>query len=69
MLNEVKHLAFAREILRCAQNDIIHHLTCDRPVVVGWGLLPHQTSRSTLLEWFSLRKELTAGSKRSIVTA
>jgi hypothetical protein len=30
MLNEVKHLAIAREILRCAQNDIVHHLTCDR---------------------------------------
>jgi tetratricopeptide (TPR) repeat protein len=30
MLNKVKHLAFAREILRCAQNDIIHHLTRDR---------------------------------------
>jgi hypothetical protein len=30
MLNEVKHLAIAREILRCAQNDIVHHLTCDK---------------------------------------
>jgi len=39
MLNEVKHLVIAREILRCAQNDIVHHLTCDR-AVVGWGL-PH----------------------------
>ena len=29
MLNEVKHLAIAREILRCAQNDIVHHLICD----------------------------------------
>jgi hypothetical protein len=29
MLNEVKHLAIAWEILRCAQNDIVHHLTCD----------------------------------------
>jgi hypothetical protein len=41
MLNEVKHLAIAREILRsfdfaqdrCAKNDIVHHLTCDRAVV------------------------------------
>jgi hypothetical protein len=43
MLNEVKHLAIAREILPlrlrsglkaiCAQNDIVHHLTCDRVVV------------------------------------
>jgi hypothetical protein len=32
MLNEVKHLAIAREILRCAQNDIVHHLTCDTAV-------------------------------------
>jgi hypothetical protein len=40
MLNEVKHLAIAREILRCDQtcprakrrNDIVHHLTCDRVV-------------------------------------
>jgi len=38
MLNEVKHLAIEREILRCAQtcprakrrNDTIHHLRCDR---------------------------------------
>jgi site-specific recombinase XerC len=34
MLNEVKHLAIAREILRCAQNDIVHHLTCDKAIVV-----------------------------------
>jgi len=34
MLNEVKHLAIAREILRCAQNDIVHHLTCDRILLV-----------------------------------
>jgi hypothetical protein len=34
MLNKVKHLAIAREILRCAQNDIVHHLTCDRALVV-----------------------------------
>jgi hypothetical protein len=38
MLNEVKHLAIIWEILRsfdlaqdrCAQNDIVHHLTCDK---------------------------------------
>jgi hypothetical protein len=30
MLNEVKHLAITREILRYAQNDIVHHLTCDK---------------------------------------
>jgi hypothetical protein len=30
MLNKVKHLANGREILRCAQNDTVHHLTCDR---------------------------------------
>ena len=30
MLNEVKHLAIEREILRCAQNDIVHYLTCNR---------------------------------------
>jgi ferredoxin len=30
MLNEVKHLVIAREILRCAQNDIVHHFTCDK---------------------------------------
>jgi len=30
MLNEVKHPAIARQILRCAQNDIIHHLTYDK---------------------------------------
>jgi hypothetical protein len=30
MLNEVKYLAIAREILRCAQNDIVHHLTYDK---------------------------------------
>jgi hypothetical protein len=30
MLNEVKHLAIEREILRCAQNDTVHHLTCDK---------------------------------------
>jgi hypothetical protein len=34
MLNEVKHLAIAREILRCAQNDIIHRLTFDRILFV-----------------------------------
>jgi hypothetical protein len=44
MLNEVKHLAIAREILPLrlrsglkaifAQNDIVHHLTCDRAVVM-----------------------------------
>jgi hypothetical protein len=41
MLNEVKHLAIAREILRGvyprakrrAQNDIVHHLTCDKALV------------------------------------
>jgi hypothetical protein len=41
MLNEVKHLAIAGEILRGvyprakrrAQNDIVHHLTCDKTVV------------------------------------
>ena len=33
MLNEVKHLAIEREILRCAQNDTIHHLRRDRAVV------------------------------------
>jgi len=32
MLNEVKHLAIAREILRCAQNDTVHHLICDELV-------------------------------------
>ena len=36
MLNEVKHLAIAREILRCAQNDIVHHLTCDKAVVLSF---------------------------------
>jgi len=41
---EVKHLAIAREILRCAQNDIIHHLICDRvrahnPFALGSFLL------------------------------
>jgi hypothetical protein len=30
MLNEVKHLAIAREILRCAQNDIVNRLICDK---------------------------------------
>jgi len=30
MLNEVKHLGIAREILRYVQNDIVRHLTCDR---------------------------------------
>jgi hypothetical protein len=30
MLNEVKHLAIEVEILRCAQNDTIHHLRCNR---------------------------------------
>jgi hypothetical protein len=50
MLNEpvlsevegVKHLAIAREILRGvyprakrrAQNDIVHHLTCDKALIV-----------------------------------
>jgi hypothetical protein len=34
MLNEVKHLAIVWEILRCAQNDIVHHLTCDRALVL-----------------------------------
>ncbi len=46
MLNEpvlsevegVKHLAIAREILRCAQNDIVHHLTCDKTIVSLKGL-------------------------------
>jgi hypothetical protein len=46
MLNEpvlsevegVKHLANAREILRCAQNDIVHHLTCDKTIVSLKGL-------------------------------
>jgi hypothetical protein len=41
MLNEVKHLAIAGEILlgvyprakRRTQNDIVHHLTCDKTVV------------------------------------
>jgi len=33
MLNKVKHLAFGGEILRCAQNDNVHHLTCDKVVV------------------------------------
>jgi hypothetical protein len=33
MLNEVKHLAIAREILRCAQNDIVHHFTCSAAIV------------------------------------
>jgi hypothetical protein len=38
MLNEVKHLVIAREILRGVyprakrrtQNDIVHHFTCDK---------------------------------------
>ena len=33
MLNEVKHLAIVWEILRCAQNDIVHHLTYDKTLV------------------------------------
>jgi hypothetical protein len=32
MLNEVKHLAIAQEILRCAQNDTVYDLNCDRAV-------------------------------------
>jgi hypothetical protein len=34
MLNEVKHLVIAREILRCAQNDIVHYLNCDRVLLL-----------------------------------
>jgi hypothetical protein len=32
MLNEVKHLAIAHQILRRAQNDIIHNLTYDNVI-------------------------------------
>jgi hypothetical protein len=38
MLNKVKHLAIAREILRCAQNDIVHHLTSDRAIGGPWQI-------------------------------
>jgi hypothetical protein len=30
MLNKVKHLVIGGEILRCAQNDTIYHLTRER---------------------------------------
>ena len=46
MLNEVKHLAIEGEILRfllrkcyggqAAQNDIVHHLTCDRILLTNY---------------------------------
>ncbi len=57
MLNEpvlsevegVKHLAIAREILRCAQNDIVHHLTCDT-AVVHKGLLSTEDRYERFLE-------------------
>jgi hypothetical protein len=39
MLNEVKHLAIVWEILRCAQNDIVHHLTYDK-TLVQWRMKP-----------------------------
>jgi len=32
MLNEVKHLAIIPQILRCAQNDSVHHLRCDKAI-------------------------------------
>jgi hypothetical protein len=54
MLNEVKHLAIAREILRGVyprakrrtQNDIVHHLTCDKATaykVASCGIVLSET--------------------------
>jgi len=53
MLNEVKHLAIAREILRCDQNDTVHHLTCDRVLLTNHQLTNHISCPAFLQEVIS----------------
>jgi hypothetical protein len=70
MLNEVKHLAIAREILRCAQNDIVHHLTCDTALIISYNWLltennEQQTTNNELI--YPVRKNTLPFRKRKIL--